>query len=88
MFKKIKNVFYFVSVLIFVISISSFYFSNKNIIKTNKSRSFYSVEKNKALKDLPILKSDTNDIIVYKKDVEIYKTRKKKYEFWKLLKKD
>ena len=63
----------------------SIYFSDENIRKTNKKRSFYSVKSNINLSNLPLLKNDTNDIIEYKNDIEVFKEKKKKYKFFELL---
>jgi len=35
---------------------------------------------------LPLLKNDTNNIIEYSDDIEIFKKEKKRYKFWELLK--
>ena len=88
MLKKIKYIFYLITVFIFVFSITSFYFSDQNVRDTNKSRSFYAVKKNKSIENIPLLKNDTKDIIEYRNDIEVYKKKKKNYEFWKLLKKN
>ena len=85
MLKKIKNIFYLASFLIFIIITASFYFSDKNIKETNKSRAFYSVKLNNNTQNLPLLKNDTNNIIEYINDVELYKKKKKKYTFWDLI---
>ena len=85
MLKKIKNIFYLSSFFIFIILTISFYFSDQNIRETNKSRSLYSVELNNNTQNLPLLKNDTNNIIEYINDVEIYKKKKKKYTFWDLI---
>ena len=85
MLKNIKNIFYLGSFLIFLILTTKFYFSDQNIRKTNKSRSFYSVKINNNTQNLPLLKNDTNHIIEYINDVEIYKKKKKKYTFWDLI---
>ena len=82
MLKKIKNIFYLSSFFIFIILTTRFYFSDHNIRETNKSRSLYSVKLNYNTQNLPLLKNDTNHIIEYINDVEIYKKRKKKYTFW------
>ena len=52
-----------------------------NIIYTNKSRSSYSliVDVN-----LPLLKNDTDNIIIYKNDLEEFKKKRKK-RFWEKL---
>ena len=54
-----------------------FYFSEKNVKETNKSRTFYSVKQNNDLQNLPLLKNDTSNIIEYRNDIEAYKKSKK-----------
>ena len=85
MLKKIINIFYLTSFLIFIILTVRFYFSEQNIRETNKSRSFYSVKINNKTQNLPLLKNDTNNIIEYINDVEVYKKNKKKFTFWDLI---
>jgi len=86
MFRKIKNIFYLVSFSIFVVSIISFYFSDSNIMKTNKSRSLYLTQTKDDFKNLPLLENDTKNIIEYRDDVEVFKKGKKKYKFFDLIK--
>ena len=81
MLKKIKNIFYLVSFLIFIVLTTRFYFSEQNIKETNKSRSFYSVKIYNDTQNLPLLKNDTNNIIEYINDVDIYKKNKKNSRF-------
>ena len=78
MLRKLKNIFYLGSFFIFIVLITKFYFSEQNIRETNKSRSFYSVELNSNTQNLPLLKNDTNNIIEYIDDIEVYKKKKKK----------
>ena len=85
MLKKLKNIFYLGSFFIFIVLITRFYFSEQNVRETNKSRSFYSVELNSNTQNLPLLKNDTNNIIEYIDDIEVYKKKKKKYTFWDLI---
>ena len=87
MFKKVINLFSLLLFFIFTILTITFYFSDENVRKTNKFRSLYSLDLNKIINNLPLLKNDTNDIIQYKNDVEIYKKKKKNYIFWDLLEK-
>ena len=87
MIKKIKNIFYLLLFFSFIILITSFYFSDQNIKEINKSRSIYSVNLNNYTQDLPLLKNDTNNIIEYRNDIEVYKKRKKNYTFWDLIRK-
>ena len=87
MIKIIKNIFFISSLILFVILITTFYFSEKNRISTNKSRSIGLSDNFKNIEDLPILKNDTDNIIVYSDDVENFKKNKKKYKFFELIKK-
>ena len=87
MFKKIINLFFLLIFFFFTILTITFYFSDENVRKTNKFRSLYSINLNKMINNLPLLKNDTSDIIQYKNDVEIYKKKKKNYIFWDLLEK-
>ena len=87
MLKKIKNIFYLASFLIFVILITRFYFSDQNIREINKSRAFYSAELSNNIQNLPLLKNDTNNIIKYLNDVEVYRKKKKKFSFFDLINK-
>ena len=82
-----KTTFSLLLFFIFTFLTITFYFSDENIRKTNKFRSLYTVNLNKMINNLPLLKNDTSDIIQYKNDVEIYKKKKKNYIFWDLLEK-
>ena len=86
MLKKLIKIVNFVFFLIFIFSITNFYFSERNIILTNKSRSVYAAEENNDVLNLPLLENDTQDAIEYTDDVEIYKKNKKKYKFFELIK--
>lgn len=87
MIKKIKNLFSIIFFLIFITLITMYYFSEKNQKITNKSRSMYMYQLSTKNLDIPILKSDTNNIIEYKDDIEIYIKEKKYYKFWDLINK-
>ena len=82
----LKKLLYIIPFFVFIIFITNFYFSAENVKKVNKLRVLGQVEKKIFSTDLPILKSDTNNIIVYKDDIEIYKKKRKKYKFWDLIK--
>ena len=75
MVNKIKNIAFLTSFLIFTFFVFKYYFSDQNIIYINKSRSTYSLESNQ---NLTLLKSDTDNIIVYKSDLEDFKNKRKK----------
>ena len=85
MLKKIKNIFFLVSFFVFTFLTINYYFSEKNIIHINKSRSSHSVS---YYGELPLLKSDTDDILIYKNDLEEYKKKRKKRIWEKLLSDD
>ena len=87
MLGKIKNIFYVLSFIALIFLITFFYFSEQNIQKTNKYRSYYLVKIKENIENLPLLENDTNNIIEYKDDLEVYKKSKKKNTFWNLIKK-
>ena len=78
MFNKIKNIFFLISIFVFIFFVVDYYLSEKNYIFTNKSRSLYSLNLNRLGDDLPLLKNDTNNIIIYKNDLEEFKNKRKK----------
>ena len=86
MIKKFKYIFYLFSYSLFILLVIGFYFSDKNINNVNKTRSTSLNNVAELIKTLPLLKNDTNDIIVYKDDVEVFKKKKKKYKFFDLIK--
>ena len=81
MLKRIKNIFFIITLFSFIFLVTKHYLSEQNIIYTNKSRSSYSliVDEN-----LPLLKNDTGNIIIYKNDLEEFKKKRKK-RFWEKL---
>ena len=83
MFKELKYVFYLLVIFLFIFFISKYYFSDQN--KKKSYRLFKSIDQNieKHLTNLPILKSDTEDIIDYVENNT--DQNKKNYHFWKLL---
>ena len=83
MFKELKYVFYLLVIFLFIFFISKYYFSDQN--KKKSYRLFKSIDQNieKHLTNLPILKSDTEDIIDYVENIT--DQNKKNYQFWKLL---
>ena len=81
MSKKIINIFFLISFFIFIFLVTKYYFSEQNFIFINKSRSLYSLTLNKYGDNLPLLKNDTKDIIIYINDLEEFKNKRKK-RFW------
>ena len=84
MFSKIKNTLFLIIFSIFTFLVTKHYFSDENVIFTNKSRSSYALQVNIDNQSLPILKNDTNNIIIYKNDVEEF-TKKRKKRLWEKL---
>ena len=82
MLQNIKKTFYLIFFSFFVFFVIKYYLSEQNIIFTNKSRSSYAVNTNK---NLILLKNDTNNIIVYKNDLEEFKKKRKKRLWEKLI---
>ena len=78
MFKKIANIFFLISLFTFMFLVTKHYFSEQNLIFTNKSRSSYSLMLNKYENNLPLLKNDTNNVIIYKTELEEFKNKRKK----------
>ena len=84
MLNKTKNVIFLVIFFIFILLITRYYFSEQNIVFTNKIRNSYEVSLNNDKKNLPILKNDTNNIITHVSDLENFKKKRKK-RFWEKL---
>tara|TARA_Y100000590_G_scaffold465152_1_gene636612 strand:+ start:1344 stop:1607 length:264 start_codon:yes stop_codon:yes gene_type:complete len=84
MSKKIKNIFFLLSISTFIFLVTKHYFSAENIMFTNKSRSSSLITLNQDKQVLPILENDTNNIIVYRNDLEEFNKKRKK-RFWEKL---
>ena len=78
MIKKIKNILLVTIFFMFIFLVIKHYLSDKNIIFTNKSRTFYTLD---GIDSLTVLKNDTDNIIIYKNDIEEFKKKRKK-RFW------
>jgi len=76
--KKIKNSFFLITIFIFIFLILKYYISEQNIILTNKSRTSYETSLTYNTSDLPILKNDTNNTLVYVSDLDAFKDKNKK----------
>ena len=83
----LKKIFYIISFSTFIILITKFYFSDKHVKKINKFRYTYLEQSGDSKINIPLLKNDTNNIIEYKSDIEIYTKKKKIYKFWDLIEK-
>ena len=85
MFKKSINIFFLIFIFTFIFIIIKHYFSEQNFILTNKSRSSYHLTLNKYENSLPLLKNDTNNVIIYKTELEEFKNKRKKRPWEKLI---
>ena len=83
MFKELKYLFYLLVIFLFIFFISKYYFSDQNKKKSYKLSKSIGQNIEKHLTNLPILKSDTEDIIDYVENNT--DQNKKTYKFWKLL---
>ena len=86
MLKEIKYLIFIIAISLFIFFTARYYFSDENIKKSYRS---YKNNNEKIMiysKDLPILESDTQDIIEYAKQTN--KETKKKFNFWNLLEND
>ena len=85
MSRTIINLFLALMIIMFIIFINVFYFSEKNKTKTVKYRIFYYDQVTDFLNQLPLLTNDTHNIIDYKNDSENFEKKKPKRKFWELL---
>ena len=86
MFKEFKYFVFILAICLFIFLIGKYYFSDEN--KKKSYRSFNNIEKKIDLysNKLPILGSDTKNIIQYVEKSN--NNKKKKFNFWKLLEQD
>ena len=86
MIKELKYVFYLIIIFFFIFFVSRYYFSDEH--KKKSYRSLSNLEERISIfsENLVTLENDTNNIIEYSDDVEIYKKSKKSYNFWGLIK--
>ena len=82
MIKEIKYLVFIILISLFLFFTIRYYFSDENKKKSYRSLNNIDMKINNYVKNLPILKSDTQNIIEY---VEETNSNKKKYNFWKLL---
>ena len=86
MLKEIKYLIFITIISLFLFFTGKYYFSDENI--KNSYRSYQNIDKKIKIysKKLPLLKNDTQNVIEYVKQTD--KQKKKKFNFWKLLKND
>ncbi len=84
---KIINLFMLLLVALFIITISKYYFSNKNLDSKSYNRSNIDEILKEKIADLKVLENDTNNIIEFNNSLEGETNEEKKRNFWDLLKK-
>tara|TARA_B110001450_G_scaffold54898_1_gene51441 strand:+ start:561 stop:818 length:258 start_codon:yes stop_codon:yes gene_type:complete len=83
MIKELKYLFFIVTIILFVFVNIRFYFSDDNKKKSYRSHKTIEKKIENFSKDIPILKNDTNNIIIWVENKNNLK--KKSYLFWGLL---
>ena len=82
---EVKYVVYLLTIFFFIFFVIKFYLSENNIKWSNKVMLQYQNVLDKKFIILPIIKSDTNNIIEYTNEIEEFKNKKQR-KFWDLLK--
>jgi hypothetical protein len=82
MIKELKNLFYILIIFFFIFFTLKYYFSDDYKKKSYRSLDLIKKNINKNSANLILLKSDTENIIEL---ITSTSTKKKKYNFWKLL---
>ena len=85
MLKEIRNVVYLLTIFFTIFFVTKFYLSENNIEWSNRVILQHQKELATKFSDLPIIKSDTSDIIEHTNEVEIFLSKKPRY-FWILIK--
>ena len=85
MLKEAKNVVYLLTIFFAIFFVTKFYLSENNIERSNRVILQHQKELANKFSDLPIIKSDTNDIIEHTNEVEKFLSKKPRY-FWILIK--
>tara|TARA_Y100000992_G_C21204797_1_gene462391 strand:+ start:294 stop:557 length:264 start_codon:yes stop_codon:yes gene_type:complete len=86
MIKEVKYLIFVIIIILFIFFVSKYYFSDSHKKKSYRSLSNIDKKINLYSKNLPVLASDTKNIIEY---VNNDKTKKKKkYFFWELINKN
>ncbi len=84
---KLFNTLMSLLIIFFILGVSNFYLSNKNISLKDYNRSNIDLILKEKIRDLPILANDTNNIIEFNDSFDEEKNNEKKRSFWELLNK-
>ena len=82
---KLFNTLMSLLIIFFILGVSNFYLSNKNISLKDYNRSNIDLILKEKIRDLPILANDTNNIIEFNDSFDEEKNNEKKRSFWELL---
>ena len=85
MLKEARNVVYLLTIFFVIFFVTKFYLSENNIERSNRVILQHQKKLANKFSDLPIIKSDTSDIIEHTNEVEIFLSKKPRY-FWILIK--
>ncbi len=83
MFKELKSLTFIMIIILSIFITVKYYFSDKNIKKSYRSLNNINNKINIYVEKLPVLESDTNNIIEYIEQSN--NKKKKKFNFWKLI---
>jgi hypothetical protein len=85
MLKEVRNVVYLLTIFFAIFFVTKFYLSENNIKRSNRVILQHQKELANKFSDLPIIKSDTSDIIEYTNEVAIFLSKKPR-KWWILIK--
>ena len=85
MLKEVRNVVYLLTIFFAIFFVTKFYLSENNIKRSNSVILQHQKELANKFSDLPIIKSDTNDIIEHTNEVEKFLSKKPRKR-WILIK--
>ena len=85
MLKEVRNVVYLLTIFFAIFFVTKFYLSENNIKRSNRVILQHQKELANKFSDLPIIKSDTNDIIEHTNEIEIFLSKKPR-KWWILIK--
>ena len=86
MYKKIFNLFFFAVIILFFFNVFQFYSSNQNIKNINLNRLNNHEALKKKMSNIPILESDTDEIIEFNASFSDEIKNDEPRNFWNLLK--
>jgi len=79
MLKEVRNVVYLLTIFFAIFFVTKFYLSENNIERSNRVILQHQKELANKFSDLPIIKSDTSDIIEHTNEVEIFLSKKPRF---------